>query len=401
MIVGGGIVGLTLACALAQETDLSIVILESSPVNPTGQDLLPAEYHPRVSAITLTSRRIFEHLSVWPSIEAKRVSPFKQIQVWDRTFNAEINFDAHHIDEDYLGFIVENQLIQSALLEKIHQFPQIQWVAPVTLQDSQITDRGIELKLTNQQTFSARIAVAADGVRSWLREQSGIQTNRHDYQQTAIVTNVKTSMPHDKTARQVFLKEGPLAFLPLADPYHCSIVWSLPTENAKTAMNLDEDTFKKQLAEAFDHRLGEVLTLSQRYSFPLVKQSVKNYVKGPIVLMGDAAHTIHPLAGQGVNMGLLDATSFAEIIIEARKKNRDFAARDTLRRYERWRKADNVWLLEGLDVIKFMFGSDQPFIKEICNVGVNWLNRTEWLKNIFTMHAVGLHTKHQYSHISV
>lgn len=394
LIVGGGMVGSTLACMLAQQTSLSIAILEAKvPIHSWS----PSHYHHRVSAIALSSQRIFKALQVWDTIKNKRVSPFTKIHVWDAAGQGKIDFDCKDITESVLGFIIENNLIQSALEEKLEKLkgtsqidaPQIELVSPVNLTAFYEKENGIELQADDGRIFRTKLAIAADGAHSWLREQAGIALEKSDYGQEAIVATVETALPHKKIASQVFLETGPLAFLPLVNPNTSSIVWSLPAEEARRLLASDVALFKDELARAFSHHLGNIVAADQRYSFPLLKQTAKNYVKPRVALAGDAAHTVHPLAGQGVNMGLLDAASLAEVIVDAVKNRRDFSSLHNLRRYERWRKADNLFMLVGVDMIQKLFASDKKSIQSLRSLGVTMTNRVRWIKNIFTRHAVG------------
>lgn len=386
IIVGGGMVGLTLACALAQHTSLSIAVLEAQlPTHP----FTPSHYFHRVSAIALSSQRIFKSLGVWDRIREKRVSPFTRIEVWDAQGGGDIQFESKEIAEPLLGYIIENNIIQSVLEEKIKHFSQVEFISPLSLTTFNEKENAVELIAQDGRVFKAKLAVAADGAHSWLRREAGFDLDKHDYQQEALVAMVTTEKPHERIARQVFLPQGPLAFLPLAMENLSSIVWSLPTEEAKRWQRVEENHFKEKLANAFSHCLGDIIKVEQRYSFPLHKQQVKTYVKSRVVLAGDAAHTIHPLAGQGVNMGLLDAASLAEVILDAVNKRRDFASTHTLRQYERWRKADNFFLLTGVDMIKNLFASHKKSIQLLRSFGLKATNRTDWVKNIFTQHAVG------------
>lgn len=386
VIVGGGNVGLTLACALAQQTRLSILILESQESPPAWQADI---YHHRVSAIALSSQRIFKKLGVWSDIRSCRISPFRHIQVWDGSSNGKIHFSSHEIAEPALGYILENNLIQCALYAKIQHYPQITYLPGKTLTAYHSTDAHAELTTEDGVIIRCQLAVAADGARSWLREQANIDCHRHDYDQLAIVAAVKTAKPHEETARQVFLESGPLAFLPLAENNVSSIVWSLPCEQAKAHLVLDENAFNKKLAAAFSLQLGEVEVTSERHAFPLARQAASQYVLPRLALAGDAAHIVHPLAGQGVNMGLLDAASLAEIIIEADKQRRDIGGLSALRKYERWRKADNLPMLKGVDMIKSLFASDQSTVQRLRSTGMNAANQLGVIKNVFTRHAVG------------
>lgn len=385
IIVGGGIVGLTLACALAQQTNLSLLVLDAQvPKTSAAQ----SEYH-RVSAITLASQRIFSALGVWENIKQIRVSPFTHIMVWDGHDRGEIEFDCKTVAETALGFIVENEVMQAVLYKKLSTYPQVKVLAPIQLQACSTTADSIQFTTTTQQQFTAKIAVAADGARSWLREQAEIPINQHDYEQTAIVATVSTALPHQKMARQVFLESGPLAFLPLVEENLSSIVWSVPNAQAKTLLALSDEAFKAALAKDFSYRLGEVLSVSQREGFPLHKQTAKHYLSPRIALVGDAAHTVHPLAGQGVNLGLLDAAALVEVIVQALQKGRDFSSFAALRPYERWRKADNMTMLAGIDTIKALFAANHPAVCSLRSLGLKVTNQTDWIKNFFIRQAIG------------
>lgn len=385
-IVGGGNVGLTLALALAKNTDLSIAIFEASDVShPFNAD----EYHYRVSAVALASSRIFESLGVWDAMQAMRVSPFTSTHVWESTSNAQLDFSCNDISQPLLGHIVENNVMQNALLAKLADYPQIQLLKPITLQPLRTQEDSVLLTDDGGNSYHARLIVAADGARSWVRGQVGIPVERDDYDQKAIVATVETDLPHQKCARQVFLPSGPLAFLPLAESRMSSIVWSLPTEQAEELKDVDLESFRQQLEEAFAGQLGSIKAISKRYTFPLIRQQATSYVKDHVALVGDAAHVMHPLAGQGVNLGLLDAASLAEVIADAHRAGKDYADFKTLRRYERWRRADNLALMTGVDIIKHFFASENPTVKTARAVGISMVNRLTVLKNIFTRYAVG------------
>lgn len=403
IIVGGGMVGLTLACALAQQTSLSIAVLEAQPASIAWSE---AEYHHRVSAFALSSRRILQSLNVWENIKKKRVSPFTEIKVWDAAKLGEIHFDSKDIAEPVLGYIIENNVVQSALFEKLLHYPQINYLAPVQLLDVEVQEKQAKVHLADNPSLSAKLIVAADGAHSWLRNKTGIAVEKQSYEQEAIVATVRTIEPHNKIARQVFLPTGPLAFLPLAESNTSSIVWSLPTVEAQRLMALDDESFMAALSHAMavipenaesicpgDIVGGrKILATQQRFSFPLQKQQATQYIKPRIALVGDAAHVVHPLAGQGVNMGLLDAASLVDVIEDALKHQRDFASHATLRRYERWRKGDNHSMLTGVDLIKQLFASEKRYMQSWRSFGLSATNQIKFLKNFFSRQAVGNRT---------
>lgn len=384
IIVGGGIVGLTLARALSLKTSLSIAIIDHQTLQPVYNS---EKYQPRVSAITLASKRIFENLQTWQTIASRRISPFEEIKIWDDTSHS-MQFDARNIAEPLLGYIIENNLIISALLEKLQQSINVKIISPLKLKEIITSADSIQLIDVDNEIYEAKLAVAADGANSWLRKQVGIDVVDQDYQQTAIVASVTTALPHQKIARQVFLKTGPLAFLPLKPDDLSSIVWSLPTEQAAHLQQVSIEAFQTELHQSFPF-LGEIKHVSERFAFPLHQQYAKKYFAHHVVLAGDAAHIVHPLAGQGVNMGLLDAASLFDVIYEAVMNKRNFAHYAVLRKYERWRRADNLLMFNGIKTIKSLFSAQNTVVKNIRTMGMKLTDRTGFIKNIFTKFAVG------------
>lgn len=384
-IVGGGIVGASLALHLAEISDLSIALIEAKA---NGAPFSQENYYPRVSAITLTSKRIFVRTGVWEAIADARVSPFVEIKVWDKDEKGKVSFCSRDIAESVLGYIVENNLIQESLYNKIKDHSQIIVLQPKELIDFKAHEESVELTMRDGSQLHARLCVAADGANSWVREKAGISLKKHDYEELAIVAMVKSSLPHGEIARQVFLKTGPLAFLPLADPKLTSIVWSLPKEEAQSLMALADDDFNKALNHAFAE-LGDIEVCSKRFTFPLIKQEASHYVKARVALVGDAAHTVHPLAGLGFNMGLLDVVNLSFVINEAALNGRDFAALPILRRYERERRADNLAYIQGIDMIKKILTNDKNPFPMLRAFGLNVTNRIPFLRNFFTRFATG------------
>lgn len=386
IIVGSGIVGAVAALALSKNASLKIAVLESQPISFSWQ---PTHYDHRVSAISLTSQRILHNLNVWQTIEKKRIAPYTHMHVWDESGSGKIHFDCQKVHETVLGYIVEDSVMRTSLLSMLSQIKTIDLISPVQLISLQKNIENLELITQDGKIFSTKLLIAADGANSWVRLQANIALKNNDYEQTAIVATVKTALSHQHTAWQRFLTTGPLAFLPLQEENACSIVWSATHSYAKELLTFSDEQFAEKLTIASEKKLGDIVHVSKRYHFPLRMRHAKNYVVERIALIGDAAHTIHPLAGQGVNLGLLDAAALVEVIMTAINKKRDFASAQTLRRYERWRKSDNLAMLLCVDALKKLFIQQTPFVKNMRNVGLNLTDRFNVIKNILTNYALG------------
>ncbi len=384
LIAGGGIVGATLACALGPSA-LSIGLIDdhSPPVAETDYDL-------RVSAITLASRNIFQSLNAWAGMQQKRISPLREMQVWDAGGHGAMHFDSAEIGEPCLGFIIENRVVLAALFDRLQTFGNITHLYPATIETMQIDDAGARVQLKAGKELRARLLVGADGAHSRIREQAGIRTRGWSYGQKAIVATVTTDQSHNETAWQKFLPTGPLAFLPLDKKNHCSIVWSTSRENAETLLRYEDPQFIGALQTAFGDALGEIKGISARAGFPLALGHAASYAQPRLALAGDAAHSVHPLAGQGVNLGIADACALSEVILEAHARNKDIGAYAILRRYERWRKGENIMMLMITDGLNRLFGTSAAPIKQLRNIGLNTVNNMPLVKNLLMRHATGL-----------
>lgn len=386
VIVGGGIVGLTMALALAQQTTLSIALVDQKKLLVDWKN---KNAMTRVSAVSLASERIFRRLNCWAAIQEKRVSPYTKMQVWEAEGGGEIHFDADSLQVQALGYIIEDNVIRQSLLEKLEAYDQVKLFSPLKLISLKEQANAVVLQAENDFSLKAKLVIASDGGDSWVRDQAEIPLKTRDYDHDALVATVRTEFAHESTARQRFLPTGPLAFLPLTEAHECSIVWSAPPEQISLLLSQADEVFKKTLAQAFGRALGEVTVCSQRMSFPLKMRHAKHYVHPRLALIGDAAHTIHPLAGQGLNLGLLDAACLLEVIVDAMAKNRDFAAWSTLRRYERWRKGDNVMMLAAVEGLKRLFMSESKPMKHWRNRGLNLADQLSFVKNALASYAMG------------
>ena len=382
IIAGGGITGLALACALIPTALRTAVIDRHEPA------ALETDHALRVSAINRASLQVFSQAGALERMQQMRISPFREMQVWDSTGAGEIHFDAAELGLDVLGYIIENNVIQLALLETAGQANNIDCLCPAQIESLDIRDELRQVQLADGRLLSAKLLVGADGSNSDVRHAMGVELVRKSYQQQAIVCTVAVEDAHQQTAWQCFLPTGPLAFLPLSDG-SCSIVWSLDEAEVDELMALDEQAFAGRLEQAFEHRLGTVRLVSQRAVFPLGHGHVDHYVQPGVALVGDAAHNIHPLAGQGANLGIMDAACLAQVITEALKAQRQWHAFHTLRKYERSRKGDNQLMEATMTAFKHLFGNDNPWLAEIRNLGLNLVDHAPLVKQVFIKQALG------------
>jgi 2-octaprenylphenol hydroxylase len=383
-IVGGGMVGLTLAASLA-DSALSIALIETN-----DKPILPAKPANRVSAISVASRNIFENLNVWQQLDSGRITPYDNMLVWDKDSFGKIEFSARQVGYPELGYIIENDHLRLALLDRVQKQKNVDFYSPDSLNDVVFGEGEAWLTLDSGKTLTSKLVVGADGANSWLRKKSTIPLTSWDYQHHALVATVKTDLPHEHCARQIFTPDGPLAFLPLFEKDLCSIVWSVSPEKAEQLKNLSAAEFNKQISRNFDNRLGLCELQSERFSFPLCMRYARDFAKHRIALIGDAAHTIHPLAGQGVNLGLLDAVSLGQCIEQNVAAEKDIGLYQNLRHFERWRKTEAAQMIASMELLKQLFDGDNPLQKALRDVALVVTDQLSPLKKSFIKQAMGL-----------
>lgn len=422
IVVGGGLVGACFAALLAQghkhtkiQSPLRIALIDAGkeptlPVLNQKSGPTKVQFDPRVVALTHASQAVFSALGLWEGIQSQRACAYTHMHVWDHDGTAAIEFSAEDIQQEQLGHIVENSILQSALLTYLAdqscvtvlrglavdslETKALQIEAPemrfAELKSSEKSATITTLHCKDGTQLSADLVVAADGGQSTIRKLANINTREWNYHHKAIVATVRSSQSHQLTAWQSFLPSGPLAFLPLDHPSqtYCSVVWSLDSEKADEMMALNDDDFCHAINRAFQTRLGETVSVSQRYSFPLHQRHAIDYVSDNIVLIGDAAHTIHPLAGQGANLGLLDAQALAQEVMRGLERDLPINEPSILRRYQRQRKANNIEVMLLMEGLKRLFGSKHIAVRWLRNVGLKRVNGFALLKNWLAKKAV-------------
>lgn len=355
-IVGGGIVGAACALALARE-GLQVTLIERAEPAPWSADTPD----PRVYAFAPDNAALLDALGVWDAVAAARAQPYRRMRVHDAAGGEELRFDADALAVPQLGWIVENALLQDRLWAAVRA-STVTVRCPAAVVALEQEEDSAMLELDDGLRIEARIAIAADGGRSTLRDLAGIATTTEDYAQRGVVAYVASERPHEDTAWQRFLPTGPLAFLPCAPwpdaPNVSSIVWTLPEDEALRVLSLDDARFAEELTRAFASRLGACRPLTPRIGFPLRRQLAEAYVAGRVLAMGDAAHVVHPLAGQGVNLGLRDVSALRALVADAQARRVDWAAPHRLARWARARRSDATASAQAFSLINRVFSND-------------------------------------------
>ena len=378
IIVGGGMIGLSLVVELSKKMNLSVAIIDPNDCNPTISD----SFHTRVSAITPSTQDFLSSINVWDKIQRKK--GFSATKVWDQNSHGHLNFYAKDEGIEYLGYIVENDLIQSALFNAIDQ-SKVSMINAKLLGFTK-TDIGYTVNLENGESHSCKLLVGADGSQSKVRDLAEIQVTEHDYQQKAIIANIVSEKPLMNTTWQRFLSDSILAILPLSD-HQASIVWSCKEALANELEAKDKTIFNKMLSEASEYQFGVLELESSKKSFPLVSRTAKEYVRANLALIGDAAHNIHPLAGQGANLGFSDVIELSKQLVE----NNDKLLGDfhVLRKYARARRLDNELMSKTLTGLDWIYKENNEPIRWLRGYGMNLIDETPILKSFFQRQALG------------
>ena len=384
IVVGGGMVGAATALAAAQQGFRVALLERAAPAMEWAAD----SHDLRVSALTRASQRILQNLGVWQGMQAMRVTAYERMQVWERKGQGEIHFAAADLGEPDLGHIVENRVVVAALWAALRQQRNVD-----ILLGLELTGLGEQagcpvLGLADGTELTAGLLVGADGARSRLRELAGITLLGREYDQHALVATVQAELGNQRTAWQRFMPSGPLALLPLeADLF--SIVWSTSPAQAQALQDMPLDAFNRQLSETSQYCCGDLQLLGERAVFPLRLQRASTYIRPGVALVGDAAHVIHPLAGQGVNLGLLDAGMLVDVLRTARERGEALGGFGVLRRYERARKGHNLAVQMAMDAFKHLFSNQNPALHLLRNLGLGLADRVPPLRRQFERVALG------------
>jgi 2-octaprenyl-6-methoxyphenol hydroxylase len=385
LIVGGGFVGLTLAAALSRAGIASAVIEERAAGRAAAKD-------GRTSAIAYGSAQVLRGLGIWPRLEPV-AEPILEIRVSDGTAPFFLHYDHRELKgrlaDAPLGYMVENDDLKRVLLDHVAGLSNVALITGVTVRRLARNSDGVRAELSDGGAIEARLAVAADGRDSALRREAGIAVARWRYPQTAIVCTVAHEKPHRGIAHERFLPAGPFAILPMKGK-RSSIVWTESAKNAPRLLALPDAEFKAELSRRFGDFLGKIEVVGGRWSYPLGLVHADRYVAERLVLAGDAAHAIHPIAGQGLNLGFRDVAVLAEVLADARKAGRDIGAAEVIRRYERWRRFDSFALIAATDSLNRLFSNDIAPIRLARDLGLAAVNRVPGLKRFFMRHAMGL-----------
>ena len=402
VIVGAGMAGSALACALTQTASptasLRIALVEAQPLRDGWPPLESGidGFDLRVSAMTKASQDFLDSIDVWPAIAGQRVSRFEKMQVWDAEGTGAISFDAADVRAPALGHIVENRVTVAALLNTLRDRQALRMFDGVAVESLTLPQRDGDhalIQLADGSALESTLVVAADGAQSRLRNLTEMPMREWDYAHDAIVCTAQTELPHQETAWQRFTPYGPLAFLPLAsadEQHFCSVVWSQRRDRASELLSLQDVHFCAQLERALEGRLGSVRRVSTRTSFPLRQRHAVDYVRPGFALVADAAHTVHPLAGQGINLGFGDVQVLAETLQMAVQRKQNVGDLAVLKKFQRQRKGDNLAMMAAIEGFKRLFEQAPLPLRWLRNAGMSRLDKHARLKNMIVKRAMGI-----------
>jgi len=387
VIIGGGMVGSMLAALLAQHSELKVAVLEQRSPEPFPVGSSPA-YDIRVSALSIATQNMLKSVGAWQGIVDRRACVYRQMLVWDGEESGSTHFRAGDIGKEALGHIVENRVLQLALLECLHQHDNVDVICPAHVQNFQHSGDQMTLDVSDGSTIAARLLVGADGARSSVRKLAGIDMPQDAYEHHALVATVTTDSLQQDITWQRFMPTGPQAFLPLCGS-QASMVWYHNADEVGRLKSLDDQAFMNEMMAAFPERLGNITSVSNRGSFPIFKAHASSYIGERLALVGDAAHTVHPLAGQGVNLGMLDAASLAQLVCDASDAGADIGSRRQLRRYERWRRADNAIMITILDGFYHAFKPQPAPVRKLRSAAMSIADNAGPMKRLVMQYAMG------------
>ncbi|WP_135081423.1 UbiH/UbiF/VisC/COQ6 family ubiquinone biosynthesis hydroxylase [Terasakiella sp. SH-1] len=383
LIIGGGLVGGMTACALARGGVDVVVVDADDP-----ETLLKAEYDGRCSAIARSVYNAFVSLGLWDHMEPE-AGIIEDIRVTDGTSPLFLHFDSLDLTGVPFGYMLENRTVRKAILKVVPDMDHATYLAPKRVEKLERSASEVNAKLNDGIEIKAKLVIGADGRGSWVRRSANIDITKWSYDQTAIVCTVQSEKPHLNVAQEHFLPNGPFAILPMQGT-RSSIVWTESTRNAPMMMKLSDEDFQAELSERFGDYLGEVKVEGPRWSYPLTLQFAKRSIDTRLALVGDASHGMHPVAGQGFNMGARDACAIAELIIETKKLGLDVGAGRVLEDYDRWRHFDNHLMLASTDAIVKLFSNNSTPLRLARDIGLTVVDQIPFAKKFFTKSAMGL-----------
>ncbi|MFQ6021935.1 MAG: 2-octaprenyl-6-methoxyphenyl hydroxylase [Acidiferrobacterales bacterium] len=387
VIVGGGLVGLSLACALGR-SDLSVAVIESADLTAA---LVPSD-DARTLALAYGSKRIFEGIGVWSDIQARGVTPIKRIHVSNRGHFGVTRLNAAGAGIEALGYVVEMPVLGAVLYQTLAAFDSIHVISPATMEKITFGNDAVSLDVGQRgltKTITARLIVGADGGRSRVREAVGIDARRVDYGQSAIVANISASIAHGNVAYERFTDSGPLALLPMRDN-RCTVVWSARTREVDTILGWDDNAFLQRLQERFGDRLGRFCQVSRRQAYPLYLTRVDEHVCARAALVGNAAHTVHPVAGQGFNLGLRDVATLSEVLVDATRAGHDIGDVQVLAQYMKLRERDTAAVTAFTDGLIRIFANSFAPLAFARNLGLIATDLLPPLKRALIRRSSGL-----------